>query len=161
MECPSCGAINPDGNRFCGQCGAALPFRCPACGSENPAETKFCGDCGASLALRGSGASVDRSVEALRPTETEAGRRHLTVMFCDLVGSTMLAAELDPEDLAEVIRRFQSTCATTLEHWKYCSQSGLDVCNGNRIDDRERCANKECRVRLMCDRVQLWKTIGG
>ena len=116
MECPSCGAINPGGKRFCGQCGAALPLRCPACGSENPAETKFCGDCGASLTLRGSGASVDRSVKALSPTETEAERRHLTVMFCDLVGSTMLAAELDPEDLAEVIRRFQSTCATTLEH---------------------------------------------
>jgi class 3 adenylate cyclase/predicted ATPase len=116
MECPSCGAINPGGKRFCGQCGAALPLRCPACGSENPAETKFCGDCGASLTLSGSGASIDRSVNTLRPAETEAERRHLTVLFCDLVGSTMLAAELDPEDLAEVIRRFQSTCATTLEH---------------------------------------------
>jgi hypothetical protein len=39
--------------------------------------------------------------------------------------------------------------------WRYCSQNGLDVCNGNHIDDRERCANKECRVRLMCDRVVL------
>ena len=39
--------------------------------------------------------------------------------------------------------------------WQYCAQDGLDVCNGNRIDDRTRCANKECRVRLMCDRVAL------
>jgi hypothetical protein len=39
--------------------------------------------------------------------------------------------------------------------WKYCSQSGLDVCNGNRIDDGRRCENKDCRVRLMCDRVAL------
>ena len=38
------------------------------------------------------------------------------MIFCDLVGSTVFAADLDPEDLAEVIRRFQSTCATTLEH---------------------------------------------
>jgi class 3 adenylate cyclase/predicted ATPase len=116
MDCPSCGAINPDGKRFCGDCGAALPFLCPACGSENSAETRVCGNCSASLTLRGSGASVDTSVKVLRPTETEAERRHLTVMFCDLVGSTMLAVELDPEDLAEVIRRFQSTCVTTLEH---------------------------------------------
>jgi len=36
-------------------------------------------------------------------------------MFCDLIGSTSLAGELDPEDLAEVIRRFQTTCISTLE----------------------------------------------
>jgi uncharacterized membrane protein YvbJ len=102
MECPSCGAINPNGRRFCGQCGAALPLRCPACGSKNPAETKFCGDCGASLTLQGSSTSVDRSDKALRLTETGAERRHLTVMFCDLVGSTVFAADLDPEDLQRV-----------------------------------------------------------
>jgi hypothetical protein len=39
--------------------------------------------------------------------------------------------------------------------WRYCSLSGLDVCNGNRIDDSRRCENKDCRVRLMCDRVAL------
>jgi hypothetical protein len=39
--------------------------------------------------------------------------------------------------------------------WQYCSQSGLDVCNGNRIDDNRRCESKDCRVRFMCDRVAL------
>jgi hypothetical protein len=39
--------------------------------------------------------------------------------------------------------------------WRYCSLSGLDLCNGNRIDDSRRCENKDCRVRLMCDRVAL------
>jgi len=42
--------------------------------------------------------------------------------------------------------------------WRYCSQSGLDVCNGNQIDDRRRCDNNDCRVRLMCDRVALHRT---
>src|SRR5260370_30991092 len=37
------------------------------------------------------------------PTPPDAERRQLTVMFCDLVGSTALAARLDPEDLREVI----------------------------------------------------------
>jgi hypothetical protein len=41
--------------------------------------------------------------------------------------------------------------------WGYCSQSGLDVCNGNRINDARRCGNLNCRVRLMCDRVVLRK----
>jgi hypothetical protein len=39
--------------------------------------------------------------------------------------------------------------------WRYCSQSGLDVCNGNRINDNKRCENRDCRVRLMCDRLAL------
>jgi hypothetical protein len=41
--------------------------------------------------------------------------------------------------------------------WRYCAQDGLDVCNGNRIDDAQRCDNLDCRVRLMCDRVALRK----
>jgi hypothetical protein len=41
--------------------------------------------------------------------------------------------------------------------WRYCNQNGLDVCNGNQIDDRLRCDNNDCRVRLMCDRVVLWQ----
>jgi hypothetical protein len=39
--------------------------------------------------------------------------------------------------------------------WQYCARNGLDVCNGNRIDDNKRCENRDCRVRLMCDRVAL------
>ena len=41
----------------------------------------------------------------------EAERRHLTVMFCDLVGSTELSQRLDPEELRDVIRAFQDRCA--------------------------------------------------
>src|SRR6185369_17320050 len=39
-----------------------------------------------------------------------AERRHLTVMFCDLVGSTALSARLDPEDMWEVIRAYRAAC---------------------------------------------------
>jgi len=39
--------------------------------------------------------------------------------------------------------------------WRYCSLSCLDVCNGNRINDSRRCENKDCRLRLMCDRIAL------
>src|SRR6185295_14637148 len=41
----------------------------------------------------------------------EAERRQLTVMFCDLVGSTALAAGMDPEDFRDVLATFQTTCA--------------------------------------------------
>jgi class 3 adenylate cyclase/predicted ATPase len=41
-------------------------------------------------------------------------RRQLTVMFCDLVGSTALTAQLDPEDMADLIRAFQGAVATAV-----------------------------------------------
>jgi hypothetical protein len=54
---------------------------------------------------------------------------------------------------------FPQTFPRFVQHaiWQYCSQSGLDVCNGNRINDAKRCANMDCRVRPMCDRVVLHK----
>jgi TOMM system kinase/cyclase fusion protein len=54
------------------------------------------------------------------PSTPEAERRQLTVMFCDLVGSTPLAEQLDPEDLREVVRAYQAACAkviTRFEGW--------------------------------------------
>jgi len=47
------------------------------------------------------------------PTAQEAERRQLTVMFCDLVGSTALATRLDPEELREVIGAYHG-CVTTV-----------------------------------------------
>src|SRR5262249_58457647 len=44
----------------------------------------------------------------------EAERRQLTVLFCDLVGSTALSAQLDPEDLREVVRAYQETGAKVI-----------------------------------------------
>jgi predicted ATPase/class 3 adenylate cyclase len=122
MQCPQCQAANPDGRMFCGDCGAPLPQRCPACGTESPPGKKFCGDCGA--ALTGSGRQVasraasaeHRSVLPLpvpAPGTVSSGaeRRQLTVMFCDLVGSTALSARLDPEDLREVIGAYHARVA--------------------------------------------------
>jgi hypothetical protein len=39
--------------------------------------------------------------------------------------------------------------------WRYCAQSGLDVCNGNRIDDRKSCENVYCQIHNICDRIAL------
>src|SRR4051812_28679116 len=48
-------------------------------------------------------------------SETTAERRPLSVMFCDLIGSTALSARLDPEDLREVIRGYQACVASTIQ----------------------------------------------
>jgi len=47
--CPQCSAQNPDGIKFCGECGSSLAASCAACGTPNEAGRKFCGECGASL----------------------------------------------------------------------------------------------------------------
>jgi TOMM system kinase/cyclase fusion protein len=44
----------------------------------------------------------------------DAERRQLTVLFCDLVGSTVLAGQLDPEELREVVRAYQATCTKVI-----------------------------------------------
>ena len=47
----------------------------------------------------------------------EAERRQLTVLFCDLVGSTELAVRLDPEDMGDVIHAYHGACTEVVESW--------------------------------------------
>ena len=53
----------------------------------------------------------------LGSSETTAERRPLSVMFCDLIGSTALSARLDPEDLREVIRAYQACVVATIQQF--------------------------------------------
>jgi class 3 adenylate cyclase len=50
--------------------------------------------------------------------QADAERRQLTVMFCDLVGSTALSTKFDPEDLREVITAFQDRCRRAIEQYE-------------------------------------------
>ena len=52
------------------------------------------------------------------PPTPDAERRQLTVLFCDLVDSTVLAGQLDPEDLREVVRAYQETCAKVIARYE-------------------------------------------
>src|SRR5690349_9237208 len=52
----------------------------------------------------------------IRPP-AEAERRHLTVLFCDLVGSTSLSGQLDPEELREVVCAYQEAAAAVIEQY--------------------------------------------
>jgi class 3 adenylate cyclase len=97
--------------RFCAQCGSALPVSCPACGFENEPIARFCGGCGTAIGESAAPAPVTASV---LPRTDSAERRQLTVMFCDLVGSTALSARHDPEDLREVIGTYQRCVADTV-----------------------------------------------
>jgi class 3 adenylate cyclase/predicted ATPase len=54
---------------------------------------------------------------AAAPAHVAAERRQLTVLFCDLVGSTALSDRLDPEDMREVIRAYQRSCASAVANY--------------------------------------------
>jgi hypothetical protein len=54
----------------------------------------------------------------MAPPTPDAERRQLTVLFCDLVDSTALSTQLDPEDLREVVRAYQATCAEVIQRFE-------------------------------------------
>jgi hypothetical protein len=61
----------------------------------------------------------------------------------------IIAAVADQIDARQFNPAFPRTFPRFVQHamWQYCSRSGLDVCNGNRINDAKRCGNMDCRVR--------------
>jgi len=89
---------------------------------------------------------------ARAPTETttepalrdEPERRHLTVMICDLVGSTALSARLDPEDMGAVIDAYHAACARiTRTYDGFLAEFRAEPCSppsglGRARDDRRR-----------------------
>src|SRR5262249_17041689 len=52
------------------------------------------------------------------PHSPDAERRQLTVMFCDLVDSTRLSSQLDPEDWRDVVRAYHSTCTAVIQRYE-------------------------------------------
>ena len=148
MQCASCGSENPDRAKFCIECAAPLRKRCPSCGEENLPRAKFCGECAtpltaqpAALNSQPSSASSD-PVATVPPQSTkrsrarpqkplaqrrrrragqgapEAERRQLTVQFIDLVGSTTLSQQLDPEDYHARVVAYQAACRQVIERYE-------------------------------------------
>ena len=111
MRCSNCKADNPDGLKFCNECGAALKRTCAKCGFENSAAAKFCGQCAAKLedGLSRSGATTDDNAAAqidkssIADQTIDGERKMVTALFADIKGSTELMADLDPEEARAII----------------------------------------------------------
>jgi class 3 adenylate cyclase/tetratricopeptide (TPR) repeat protein len=112
--CSNCGAENPAGKRFCGDCGGALEITCPSCGAENPPDKRFCGDCGTALGDAAATSAVSAAVPSppVSPVVAEAvaERRLVSVLFADLVGFTALSESRDAEEVRELLSRYFDTC---------------------------------------------------
>ena len=110
MRCSKCGAENPDRAKFCVECASPFARRCPLCSAENPPNAKFCLECAKPLEAEATLAGA--SYAARQAPDGE--RRHLTVLFSDLVNSTEIAAHLDPEDWRDIAARYQVNAAAAV-----------------------------------------------
>src|SRR6266851_3527194 len=61
--------------------------------------------------------SSDARPQTLDTRQDVGERRQLTVMFCDLVGSTALSEQLDPEELREVMQAYQHACVEAISRF--------------------------------------------
>lgn len=135
MLCSGCKTENPDSARFCVECGTAFALRCAHCGHQARAGGKFCSECGEPLEAR----LQDAAPQSEAPEEPAASapdgeRRHLTVLFCDLVSSTEIASRLDPEHWHAIAAQYQRVAGDAAVRMggfvaKYLGD-GLVVCFG-------------------------------
>ena len=79
-------------------------YNCPRCETQVEGHHRFCFQCGFALLGLSSTPASDHF-------EDSGERRHITVLFCDLVGSTALSSQMDPEDLGELMRGYQNAAA--------------------------------------------------
>ena len=110
MICPKCGTENPEGKKFCGECGAKLENLCPSCKSSNPPQFKFCGECGSKL--------EKISEEVKGAAELEGERKYVTVLFSDLSGYTSMSEKLDPEEVKEIMSRIFGEIAQVVTRYE-------------------------------------------
>jgi len=113
MRCQSCQSENPQQAKFCVECGKKLEIICPQCKTSNSPRFKFCSECGNSFIpvketsdeiseteSLPSEFTAEQSIPDIEPIAGE--RKHVTVLFSDLIGYTGISERLDPEDLKDL-----------------------------------------------------------
>jgi class 3 adenylate cyclase/predicted ATPase len=139
MTCTHCNSANPDGAKFCAECGTPMPKQCPKCSTPIAANAKFCHECGASVStaapkaaapvvkpvqpisrrLATDAGALAQSMAAAAPADvSSAERRQLTVIFSDLVSFTTLSQQLDPEDLNTVVHEYYAVCRAVCQRYE-------------------------------------------
>jgi class 3 adenylate cyclase/tetratricopeptide (TPR) repeat protein len=122
MRCTACGVELIAGKPFCHACGTPAAQQCDGCGSPVESTFRFCPSCGRALGgeehatpppvydplARYSQHIPSGLANKIRSTRDElAGeRKQVTVLFCDLVGSTAIASGLDPEEYHDLLERY-------------------------------------------------------
>jgi class 3 adenylate cyclase len=117
MRCRACDTELIPGKSFCHACGAPVPRACPHCGAVLAAAFRFCPDCGQPVegevpTAPAPAPQLSTMPEGLAEKIRALGgslageRKQVTVVFCDLAGSTAVAGGLDPEVYREVLDQY-------------------------------------------------------
>ncbi|MBW1897265.1 MAG: zinc ribbon domain-containing protein, partial [Deltaproteobacteria bacterium] len=121
VKCPGCRFENPEGMKFCGECGTKLEIICPHCHFSNPPQFKFCGECGHNLTAPSEPSprelSFDEKISKIQRylpkgltekilsqrDKIEGERKQVTVMFCDMKGFTPLVEKIGPDEAYDIM----------------------------------------------------------
>jgi class 3 adenylate cyclase/RNA polymerase subunit RPABC4/transcription elongation factor Spt4 len=121
MRCKNCGAALVPGKQFCPACGTRAPRACPSCNELVDPSFRFCPSCGQQLAAEPAAPPPRAETAPRRSPEVpealarrilaskdaiEGERKLVTVLFCDLVGSTAIAERLDPEEYHDLLEEY-------------------------------------------------------
>ncbi len=113
MQCPKCQFENREEAKFCSKCGHKFELICPECGTNIRSGSIFCDGCGYNLEPPKETSAVISEIETL-PFQSSAEqsspdiaaivgeRKHVTVLFSDLIGYTEMSERLDPEDVKDI-----------------------------------------------------------
>ena len=133
IQCNACGHDNRAGANFCSNCGKNLERLCPKCSVALTMTARFCDNCGTAVKDSNSkttNTSVNESTTVATHTVSDtdndtdkfifsnpAERRQLTVMFCDMVNSSGISEQLDPEELRNVFAAYRSNCQVVVKRF--------------------------------------------
>jgi class 3 adenylate cyclase/tetratricopeptide (TPR) repeat protein len=132
MRCPQCHYDAPADAAFCPKCGSKLTLLCAQCQTANASDHKFCKQCGQPLAA--AAARIPAGVTSASPqsytprylaekiltsrSAMEGERKEVTVLFCDIVGSSSLAERLDPEAMHQIMDRALRLMAEAIHRYE-------------------------------------------
>ena len=116
MQCPKCQFENPEGAKFCVECGNKIEIICPKCSYVNSPSFKFCSECGQKLRITTEALPKDLSIDEKlakiqkyipkvltdkilsQKDRIECERKQVSVIFCDMEGFTRLSERFGPEE---------------------------------------------------------------
>jgi class 3 adenylate cyclase/tetratricopeptide (TPR) repeat protein len=107
-KCPGCGADAEAASQFCPDCGVALGRRCPECDERVEPGQRFCASCGSAL---------DRDAPAPADDAPEGENKPVTVLFCDIVGSTSIAERIGAEAMHALLSRYSDMALEELRFY--------------------------------------------
>ena len=125
-RCPSCGAMNPKGTKFCSGCGGKLVATCPSCSKDVELGKKFCPHCGSAMTERKTNKCPSCGADV------EDGRK-----FCSECGASMAVLNQNKcpscGTMVDKSQKFCPECGNRMSGKKSCPKCGAELAEGQKF----------------------------